>query len=169
MQKDDELARAVGLTIEPDRNLPDLTMVSSDSNEPVMVTFKAIPTEGLVNETRQTTLLVLATEGGLGEGQVAFVTAFVSVVSGPSKVPNAGNTQDTPGNCFTARTWKEPDRRPQSPDRLYPAHHLRIHRRLEVEGVVDSEHPSAVCGHTPLIGDALPASVRYRMNWRNRL
>ena len=45
---------------------------------------------------------------------------FVSVVTGASQAPHAGNTPDTLGNSVTVRSWKGSGRRPQSPDGLQP-------------------------------------------------
>ena len=77
VQRDDALARAIGLDIEPDRNLPDLILVDLGPREPVLVFVEVVATDGPVNEARKAALLALATNAGFREDQVAFVTAFV--------------------------------------------------------------------------------------------
>ena len=74
--RDDDLAKDIGLAIEPDRNLPDLILVDLGPVEPLLVFVEVVATAGLVNEARQAALMVIATEAGFGEGQVAFLTAY---------------------------------------------------------------------------------------------
>ena len=74
--RDDQLAQDIGLTIQPDRNLPDLILVDLGPAEPLLVFVEVVATAGPVNELRRTALLALATEAGFQEEQVAFVTAY---------------------------------------------------------------------------------------------
>ena len=74
--RDDQLAQDIGLTIQPDRNLPDLILVDIGPAEPLLVFVEVVATAGPVNELRRTALLALATEAGFQEEQVAFVTAY---------------------------------------------------------------------------------------------
>ena len=74
--RDDDLAQDIGLTIEPDRNLPDLILVDLGPAEPLLVFVEVVATAGPVNEARQAALMGIATEAGFGEGQVAFLTAY---------------------------------------------------------------------------------------------
>ena len=74
--RDDELAKAIGLKIEPDRNLPDMILVDLGPAEPVLVFVEVVASDGPVNESRRTALMSIATEAGLDEKQVAFVTAY---------------------------------------------------------------------------------------------
>ena len=74
--RDDRLAREIGLTIRPDRNLPDLILVDLGPVEPLLVFVEVVATAGPVNEARQTALVAIAAEAGFGESQVAFVTAY---------------------------------------------------------------------------------------------
>ena len=74
--RDDDLAQEIGLTIEPDRNLPDLILVDLGPVEPLLVFVEVVATAGPVSEARQEALMVIATEAGFGEGQVAFLTAY---------------------------------------------------------------------------------------------
>ena len=74
--RDDRLAQEIGLTIQPDRNLPDLILVDLGPAEPLLVFVEVVATAGPVNESRQTALMAVATEAGFDEDQVAFVTAY---------------------------------------------------------------------------------------------
>lgn len=74
--RDDRLAKEIGLTIQPDRNLPDLILVDLGPAEPLLVFVEVVATAGPVSEARQTALMVIATEAGFTEDQVAFVTAY---------------------------------------------------------------------------------------------
>ncbi len=74
--RDDGLAQVLGLTIEPDRNLPDLILVDLGPADPILVFAEVVATAGPVNEARRTALMAIATEAGFGEGQVAFLTAY---------------------------------------------------------------------------------------------
>ena len=73
---DDRLAQAIGLTIDPSRNLPDLILVDLGPTEPLMIFVEVVATDGPVNEARQTALMAIAKEAGFSKGQVAFVTAY---------------------------------------------------------------------------------------------
>lgn len=74
--RDDRLAREIGLTIRPDRNLPDLILADLGPSRPLLVFVEVVATAGPVNEARQTALMAIAAEGGFAEEQVAFVTAY---------------------------------------------------------------------------------------------
>lgn len=74
--RDDRLAQEIGLTIQPDRNLPDLILADLGPPRPLLVFVEVVATAGPVNEARQTALMAIAAEGGFGEDQIAFVTAY---------------------------------------------------------------------------------------------
>ena len=74
--RDDRLANEIGLSIQPDRNLPDLIMVDLGPNEPLLVFVEVVATAGPVSETRRTALMAIATDAGFSEDQVAFLTAY---------------------------------------------------------------------------------------------
>lgn len=74
--RDDQLAQDIGLTIQPDRNLPDLILVDLGPADPLLVFVEVVATAGPVTEARQTALMAIAKEGGFREEQVAFVTAY---------------------------------------------------------------------------------------------
>ena len=74
--RDDRLAQDIGLTIQPDRNLPDLILVTLGPAEPLLVFVEVVATAGPVSEARQAALMAIATEAGFSENQVAFLTAY---------------------------------------------------------------------------------------------
>ena len=74
--RDDRLAQDIGLTIQPDRNLPDLILVDLGPTEPLLVFVEVVATAGPVSEARQAALMTIATEAGFSEDQVAFLTAY---------------------------------------------------------------------------------------------
>lgn len=76
IQRDDTLAKTVGLTIESDKLLPDTILVDLGPAEPLIVFVEAVATDGPVTEARRGALLELMTRAGFKESQVAFVTAF---------------------------------------------------------------------------------------------
>jgi hypothetical protein len=76
VQRDDELAQAVGLRIEADKLLPDMILVDLAPAEPLVVFVEAVATSGEITEARRAALLDLITAAGFKPNQVAFVTAF---------------------------------------------------------------------------------------------
>lgn len=74
--RDDRLAQEIGLTIQPDRNLPDLILVDLGPAEPLLVFVEVVATAGPVSESRLTSLMTIATEAGFNKDQVAFMTAY---------------------------------------------------------------------------------------------
>lgn len=74
--RDDALALEIGLSIQPDRNLPDLILADLGPAEPLLVFVEVVATAGPVSEARRAALLNLAIAAGFGDEQVAFVTAY---------------------------------------------------------------------------------------------
>ena len=74
--RDDQLAQAIGLVIQPDLNLPDLILVDMGSAEPLIVFVEVVATAGSISESRRDALMMVATDAGFAEGQLAFVTAY---------------------------------------------------------------------------------------------
>ena len=74
--QDSELARKIGLTIDTDRNLPDIILVDTDPPDPLLVFVEVVATDGPVTEARQAAFLQIATDGGFSESQVTFMTAY---------------------------------------------------------------------------------------------
>lgn len=74
--RDDELAKAIGLLIEPDRNLPDIILADLGPAAPLLVFVEVVASAGPVNEARQRALMSIAAEAGFRDDQVAFVSAY---------------------------------------------------------------------------------------------
>ncbi len=74
--RDDELAQAIGLEIQPNLNLPDLILVDLGSAQPLIVFVEVVASAGPVSESRKDALMSVATEAGFAESQVAFISAF---------------------------------------------------------------------------------------------
>ena len=83
--RDDGLAQEIGLTIQPDRNLPDLILVDLGPVEPLLVFVEVVATAGPVSDARQAALMAIATEAGFSENQVAFVSAYADRDDGAFK------------------------------------------------------------------------------------
>jgi hypothetical protein len=77
VQRDDILAKKIGLNIDPSKNLPDIILVDLGGEAAVLVFVEVVKTDGPISEQRRAELLRLATVAGLEERHVAFVTAFL--------------------------------------------------------------------------------------------
>lgn len=76
IQRDDVLARELGLRIEADKLLPDAILVDLGPIDPLIVFVEAVATAGEVTETRRAGFLDLMAGGRFKSSQVALVTAF---------------------------------------------------------------------------------------------
>jgi hypothetical protein len=79
--RDDELAKAIGLTIPADKSLPDVVLVDLGPVHPLLVFVEVVHTDGPVNDARKTALLQIAEGAGFAPQHVAFVTAFLDRAS----------------------------------------------------------------------------------------
>jgi BsuBI/PstI restriction endonuclease domain/BsuBI/PstI restriction endonuclease HTH domain len=75
--RDDQLAKAIGLNILADKNLPDVVLVDLGPKHPQLIFVEAVATDGPVNESRKLALLALAQAAGFAGENVAFVTAYL--------------------------------------------------------------------------------------------
>lgn len=75
IQRDDQLAHALGLKIEVDKLLPDTILVDLAPAEPLVVFVEAVATAGEITDARRGAFLDLMTAAGFKASQVAFVTA----------------------------------------------------------------------------------------------
>ena len=75
--RDDELAKAIGLTIPADNSLPDIVLVDLGPAHPLLVFVEVVHTDGPVNEARKTALLQISEGAGFPPEHVAFVTAYL--------------------------------------------------------------------------------------------
>ncbi|BBK38445.1 restriction endonuclease [Allostella sp. ATCC 35155] len=74
--RDDRLARAIGLAIEQDRNLPDIVLVDLGPREAMLVFVEVVATDGAVTPRRREAIFALTDAAGFRREQVAFVTAY---------------------------------------------------------------------------------------------
>jgi hypothetical protein len=74
--RDVELAASIGLTIESDRNLPDVVLVDLAGNEPLLVFVEIVATDGPVTERRRDAILRQTDAAGFHRSRVAFLTAY---------------------------------------------------------------------------------------------
>jgi len=73
----DELARAIGLIIAPDKNLPDIILADLAAAHPLLVFVEIVVTGGHITPTRREALLKIAINGGYNAKHIAFVNAYV--------------------------------------------------------------------------------------------
>ena len=76
VQRDDALARGLGLHIEADRVLPDMVLVDLAPADPLVVFVEVVATDGPVTQSRRVALMQLLAVAGFKPEQGAFVTAF---------------------------------------------------------------------------------------------
>jgi hypothetical protein len=75
--RDDDLARSIGLIIQPDRNLPDVILVDLAPKHPLLIYIEIVVTGGPVYEERKLALTQVANEAGFAADHLAFVTAYL--------------------------------------------------------------------------------------------
>jgi hypothetical protein len=76
VERDESLARDIGLDIRPDRALPDLIL--ADTADPFLLLFiEVVATDGAVSASRRDALLSLARESRIDERRVLFISAFL--------------------------------------------------------------------------------------------
>lgn len=73
---DQRLATALGLRIEPDRNLPDIILADIGPKAAILVFVEVVVTDGPITRARMDALLALATEARFPRERIAFVSAF---------------------------------------------------------------------------------------------
>lgn len=87
--RDESLAKALGLKIDPSKALPDIILVdlgAEVSGADMLVVFaEVVATDGPINRERKAVLTALAVEAGFNERHLAFLTAFMDRASGPFK------------------------------------------------------------------------------------
>lgn len=81
--RDDELAKAIGLTIPADKSLPDIVLVDLGPEHPLLVFVEVVHTDGPVNEARKAALLQISESAGFPSQHVAFVTAYLDRAGQP--------------------------------------------------------------------------------------
>jgi hypothetical protein len=81
----DETARAIGLTIKADKNLPDTILVDLGPEHPLLVFVEAVATDGPINARRKEALEKMAQEAGFPPQHIAYVTAYLDRSGAPFK------------------------------------------------------------------------------------
>ena len=76
VSSDDALAKAIGLEIEADRNLPDLILVDVGTKDPLIVFIEVVASDGPISDRRKSALLKLTDNAGFDRKNVTFVTAY---------------------------------------------------------------------------------------------
>ena len=79
--RDNELAKAIGLTIPADKSLPDIVLVDLGPAHPLLIFVEVVHTDGPVNDARKAALLQIAEDAGFPSQHVAFVTAYLDRAS----------------------------------------------------------------------------------------
>ena len=79
--RDDRLARALGIEIDPSKSLPDIILVDlgddAGGREMLVVFTEVVATDGPINRQRKAALMKMAKEAGFEEAHLAFLTAFM--------------------------------------------------------------------------------------------
>jgi hypothetical protein len=77
VEKDDTLLRMLGISVEPEKLLPDLIVAETDGDL-LFLFVEVVATDGPIHEDRRAALLRLITNAGFQPDQAAFMTAFHS-------------------------------------------------------------------------------------------
>ena len=83
--RDEALAKAIGLNIQIDKNLPDVILADLGPAHPLLVFVEVVFSDGPVSERRKAALLDLVRDAGFPTEHVAFVTAYLDRSAGPFK------------------------------------------------------------------------------------
>lgn len=75
--RDDDLAKAIGLRIKAEKNLPDIVVADLGPKHPLLVFIEVVATDGPVSKERKQALTALAKEAGFLPEHVVFVTAYL--------------------------------------------------------------------------------------------
>lgn len=74
--RDDRIAGAIGLNVEPDKNLPDAILADLGPANPLIVFVEIVATDGAITPRRQEAMYALTDAAGFDRSQIAFVTAY---------------------------------------------------------------------------------------------
>jgi hypothetical protein len=75
--RDEQLAASIGLSIEADRDLPDIILLDIATSRPLLVFIEVVATDGPITERRRDALLARTDVAGFDRSRVAFVTAYL--------------------------------------------------------------------------------------------
>jgi hypothetical protein len=76
VMRDDRIANAIGLRIEPDKNLPDIILADLGPRDPLLVFVEVVASDGAITPRRQAALHALTDAAGFDRRNVAFLTAY---------------------------------------------------------------------------------------------
>jgi hypothetical protein len=76
VMRDDQIATALGLNIEADKNLPDLILADLKGGAALLVFVEVVATDGAIHERRKEAIYAITDSAGFDRGQIAFVTAY---------------------------------------------------------------------------------------------
>ena len=78
--RDEQLATALGIVIDPSKALPDIILVDlgddAGGNDLLVIFTEVVATDGPINQQRKEILTHIAKEAGFEENQLVFLTAF---------------------------------------------------------------------------------------------
>jgi hypothetical protein len=74
--RDERIAQAIGLEIQPDQNLPDLILADLASTEPLLVFVEVVATDGAVTPRRREAIFKITDQAGFSRRQIALLTAY---------------------------------------------------------------------------------------------
>jgi len=77
VSRDDDLAKAIGLQIRAEKNLPDIVLADLGPKHPLLVFIEVVATDGPVTRERKQALTELAKNAGFPAEHVVFATAFL--------------------------------------------------------------------------------------------
>ena len=80
---DEARAKAIGLNVKADQNLPDVILVDLGPSDPLLVFIEVVATDGPVSERRMEALRELVVEAGFPPDHVAYVTAYLDRSAAP--------------------------------------------------------------------------------------
>ncbi|MEN5308867.1 BsuBI/PstI family type II restriction endonuclease [Chryseobacterium cucumeris] len=73
---DNVIAKAIGLEIEADKNLPDLILADLGTPNPLLIFVEVVASDGPISERRKNALYELSDRAGFDRKHIAFVTAY---------------------------------------------------------------------------------------------
>lgn len=85
VQRDDNLAKQIGLNILADKHLPDIILADLGLAKPGLVFVEVVASDGPVSEARKKALNELASKGGFPAEHIRFVTAYLARSGAPFK------------------------------------------------------------------------------------
>jgi len=76
VMRDEAIAKAIGLNIQADKNLPDLILADLGPADPLIVFVEAVATDGAITPRRQEAIFALTDAAGFARSQIVFLTAY---------------------------------------------------------------------------------------------